>query len=473
MKLAEHGSLPEPAGIVPGHALGRPFADYELLEEIARGGMGVVYRARQLSLGREVAVKMILAGELAGEESLRMFRREAHAAANLHHPNIVPVYEIGEHELQHYFTMRLVPGGRTIAEWAGTQRGSWRAIASAAAKAARAVEHAHSRGVLHRDLKPSNILWDEEAGPQVTDFGLAKLLDDAGTVTRTLQAMGSPSYMAPEQMGGRTKEITTATDVYGLGAVLYELISGQPPFLGSTALETMKRAAEELPPPLSGAPRDLCTICLKCLAKATEDRYASAAALADDLERFSRGEPVAAVPLTWGQTAWRWAQRQPQIAALVSLIAISLVAGIVGVTWQWRKAEGARRGESAALARATSTVVDLYTHSGLVSARDGDTTRAALWFAKAAEAALDPSQRAEHLGRQIAWRNESATAVRVFESQLGNILRLYWNASQTALLGLTWNLRGAIWDVASESRWEPAPGFEINNAVWANQALTG
>lgn len=447
----------------------RIFGEYELIEEIARGGMGVVYRARQASLGREVAVKMILAGELAGEDSLRMFRREAQAAANLHHPNIVPVYEIGEQDFQQYFTMRLVPGGRTIADWASTQRGNWRALASAAAQAARAVDHAHTRGVLHRDLKPSNILWDGLAGPQVTDFGLAKLLDDTSGATRTVEAIGSPSYMAPEQMGGRTREITTATDVYGLGAVLYELISGKPPFLGATPLETMKRAAEELPAPLT-APRDLRTVCLKCLAKAPEDRYASAAALAEDLERFARGEPVSAVPLTPWQTAWRWARRRPEIAALIALSTLCLVAGIAGILWQWRKAELARRGESAALAKATSTVIDLYTHSGLSAAKDGDTTRAALWFAKAAEAATGVKVRQENLARQVAWRNDSPTPVRAFESKLGNILRLYWNRSQTALLGFTWDLKGTVWNVESESQWEPAPGFEINNAVWANRA---
>lgn len=329
----------------------RSFGDYELLEEIARGGMGIVYRARQISLGREVAVKMILAGELAGKESLRMFQREAHAAAHLHHPNIVPVYEIGEHETQHYFTMHFVPSGKTIADWAATRRGNYHALAVAAAQAARAVAYAHSRGVLHRDLKPSNILWDDDDGPQVTDFGLAKLLHESdGTATRAAQVIGSPSYMAPEQMGGRVAEISTATDVYGLGAVLYELLSGQPPFFGASAIETMRRAAEEAPAPLPEVPRDLRTVCLKCLAKKPEDRYASAAALADDLERFARGEPVSAVPLSTWQTVWRWAQRRPRIAALIGLCGVLLVAGVSGIAWQWRKAERARVEQAKALA---------------------------------------------------------------------------------------------------------------------------
>jgi WD40 repeat protein len=447
----------------------RHFGDYELLHEIARGGMGVVYRARQISLNRPVALKMILAGELAGRDSLGRFQREAHAAASLHHPNIVPVYEIGEHELQHYFTMRLVPGGRNIADWAVAQRGNWRGIAAAAAKAARAVDHAHTRGVLHRDLKPSNILWDDEAGPQVTDFGLAKLLDETDpALTRTVHAIGTPSYMAPEQMGAKEVEITTATDVYGLGAVLYELLSGKPPFSGPSALETMRRAAEETPASLPGVPKDLHTVCLKCLAKAPDDRYPSAAALAEDLERFSRGEPVSAVPLTTVQATWRWARRQPRLAALIVLCAVSLLAGIAGITWQWQKAERARHGERAALQRATSTVIDLYVRSGLTAAKDGELTRAALWFAKAAEASTEPAREKENLARHAAWRAESHTAVRAFKSDIGPILRLSWNRAQTALLGLTWDLQGAIWDVASETRWRP--DLVIENAVWAHEA---
>jgi serine/threonine protein kinase/WD40 repeat protein len=344
------GGLPEPQQA-------RSFGDYELLEEIARGGMGVVYRARQISLNRDVAIKMILAGELADLTALRMFEIEAHAAANLHHPNIVPVYEIGASETQHYFTMRYVPGGQTIANWAATrrsephgrgpgggqERGEYRAIATAAAKVARAVAYAHMHSVLHRDLKPSNILWDAEAGPQITDFGLAKLLDSSDSgMTRSVQAMGSPSYMAPEQMDCGAGQITTVTDVYGIGAVLYELLAGRPPFVGASALETMRRAAEEAPPPIEGVPKDLRTICLKCLAKAQEDRYASAAELAEDLERFARGEPVSVVPLTPIQSAWRWSKRQPKAAALVTLFLAWLLAGMTGIIWQWRKAERAR-----------------------------------------------------------------------------------------------------------------------------------
>ncbi len=322
----------------------RSFGDYDLLGEIARGGMGVVYRARQRSLDREVALKMILAGELAGPEAMRLFQREAHAAASLHHPNIVPVYEIGEHELQPYFTMRLVPGGETIAGWAQLRAGCWRDLADAVARAARAVAFAHSRGVLHRDLKPSNILWDEYAGPQVTDFGLAKLLDEAdGGLTVSARVLGSPNYMAPEQTGGPSAEITTATDVYGLGAVFYELLSGRPPFRGTSALETMRRAAEEAPEPLTGVPPDLATICLKCLEKDPNRRYRSAAALADDLERWLRDEPITARPAGVVERCSKWVRRRPMHAALVATATVALFVLVIGQAFHTRRTDAARR----------------------------------------------------------------------------------------------------------------------------------
>ena len=449
----------------------RTFGDYELLGEIARGGMGVVYRARQISLGREVAVKMILAGERASKGSLQLFQREAHAAANLHHPNIVPVYEIGEHETQPYFTMRFVPGGQTIANWAATKRSEFRVMAAAAAQVARAVACAHSHGILHRDLKPSNILWDANAGPQVTDFGLAKLMDSPdSTVTLGAKALGSPSYMAPEQASGRITEITTATDVYGIGAVLYELLAGHPPFAGTSLIETMRRAVEEQPNPLPHVPKDLRTVCFKCLAKKPEDRYRSAASLVDDLERFARGEPVSAVPLTLAQAAWRWAQRRPLIASLMVLCLVSLFGGVAGIIWQWRKAEHARRGESVALRQATATVVDLYTQSGLNASKHGDATRAALWFAKSADATVDPARRAEELTRLAAFRKESHTPVRAFESGIGPVEVIRWNRDQSAL-ALTARLgtRSAIWELAGEKRWWPSTGEVMDLATWAHE----
>jgi WD40 repeat protein/tRNA A-37 threonylcarbamoyl transferase component Bud32 len=441
-----------------------------LLEEIARGGMGVVYRARQISLGREVAIKMILAGERAGKESLQLFQREAYAAANLHHPNIVPVFEIGEHETQHYFTMRFVRGGRTIADWAAERRNDYRAIARTLAQAARAVVYAHSHGVLHRDLKPSNILWDAETGPQLTDFGLAKLMDaPASDFTLGANAIGSPGYMAPEQAEGRVAEITTATDVYGLGTVLYEMLSGRAPFAGGSLLETIRRAAENEPEPLPSVPKDLRTICFKCLAKRPADRYRSAASLADDLERFARGEPVSAVPLAPMQTAWRWARRHPAMAGMLAMTSAVVISGVAGITWQWHAAVSARRGELEALQLATDTVVDLYTHSGINAAKADDPSRAALWFAQAANVTLDATRQAEELRRQMAWRLSTHTCVRAFESGVGTVGQVRWNAAQTALITQArQRRRSAVWELATERRWQPDALRTMELAVWAN-----
>jgi WD40 repeat protein len=324
----------------------RHVGDYELLEEVARGGMGVVYRARQISLGREVALKMLLAGELATPETVQRFRNEAAAAARLEHPHIVPVYEIGEHETQHFFSMRFVPGRRDIAAWARDlpPEGRSRAIATMMRRVADALAFAHDRGVLHRDLKPSNILVDEAEAPQVTDFGLAKLIrgEDSG-LTQTAAVMGSPSYMAPEQAEGRHDEETTATDVYGLGAVLYEMLAGRPPFVGNSPLSTAKKVVDEPPPRLEGVPRDLATICLKCLAKIPGHRYDSAHALAEDLGRFARGEPILARPMTLPEALWSWARRRPKIAALLGMVLLAFVIGFAGVSWQWFRAEEAIR----------------------------------------------------------------------------------------------------------------------------------
>lgn len=329
----------------------RGFGDFELLEEIARGGMGIVYRARQISLGREVAVKMILAGELATGETVQRFRNEAAAAARLDHPNIVPVYEIGEHELQHFFSMRLVLGGRNIAGWAAGSNDSgeshgYGSIATMMAKVANAVAFAHDRGVLHRDLKPSNILVDENGEPQITDFGLAKLVHEHepdNLRTLSIAVMGSPSYMAPEQADGRHRDLTTATDVYGLGAVLYELLSGRPPFTGHSPLSIARMVVEQMPPPPAGVPRDLATICMKCLAKEPAQRYTTAHALAEDLERFSSGHSILARPVSAPEAVWRWTRRRPGVSSLLAALVLALVLGLGGATWQWHRAETARR----------------------------------------------------------------------------------------------------------------------------------
>jgi tetratricopeptide (TPR) repeat protein/tRNA A-37 threonylcarbamoyl transferase component Bud32 len=311
------------------------FGDYELIELIGSGGMGVVFRARQTKLDRQVAIKMIRDGDLATEDDRRRFRLEAGASAQLDHPHIVPIYEVGEHAGHCYYAMKLIEGGsldRRLDDFVHDARAAARLVAPVA----RAVHHAHQRGVLHRDLKPSNILIDGEGRGHVADFGLAKRLGADHDATQTGVIIGTPSYMAPEQALGKKDAVTTATDVYGLGALLYALLSGRPPFRGDSILDTIEqvRLREPEPPTSSSGhlDRDLQTICLTCLRKEPSRRYASAAALADDLDRWIQGEPIAARPMKNAERAWRWARREPLsagLAAALACLSVVVLAGLV------------------------------------------------------------------------------------------------------------------------------------------------
>ncbi len=336
------GATAETAEARPGTRVGY-FGDYELLDEIARGGMGIVYRARQLSLDRTVALKMIRSGEFAGPAEARRFRQEVEAVAALDHPHIVPIHEIGEHTGRAYYTMRLLEGGSLashIAEFAvagGSTRGEARfrqtATARLIATVARAVHHAHQRGILHRDLKPSNILLDGKGEPHVVDFGLARRIGSASSLTATGAVLGTPSYMAPEQARGGS-DVTTQVDVYGLGAVLYELLTNRPPFKGIDALDTVAQVRErDVTRPRSIAPlidRDLETICLKCLSKDAARRYGSAEALADDLDRWRDGEPILARRIGRLERARKWARRNPAVSALAAVTAVLILVGVGG-----------------------------------------------------------------------------------------------------------------------------------------------
>jgi eukaryotic-like serine/threonine-protein kinase len=294
------GSLVEEDDQVPDASaapMQMEFGDYELLEEIGRGGQGVVYRARQKSLNRTVALKVIGLGHWATEAHLKRFRLEAEAAASLEHSCIVPIYEIGERDGSCYFSMKFVEGGQ-LDQVVRRDPMSIRCAVELIAKIARTVHYAHEHGILHRDIKPGNILLDAKGEPHLTDFGLARLVETESTVTRTMEVLGTPSYMAPEQAVGNNAGVTGATDIYGLGAVFYQLLTGQPPFAGGTTYETIKLLLDTEPrqPRLLNpkVDRDLATICLKCLEKDPQRRYSSALALAEDLEFWLKHEPIRA-----------------------------------------------------------------------------------------------------------------------------------------------------------------------------------
>jgi len=314
----------------------RYFGDYEINREIARGGMGVVFQARQVSLNRIVALKMILAGQLADETDIRRFYTEAEAAANLDHPGIVPIFEVGQHEGQHYFSMGFVEGQSLSQRIALGPLPSGEA-AELIRHVADAIEYAHQRGVIHRDLKPANILLDRNGNPRVTDFGLAKKAQGDSGLTGSGQIMGTPSYMPPEQAGGRRGEVGPAADVYALGATLYALVTGRPPFQAATTTDTLLQVLGDEPVPPRrlnpSVPRDLETICLKCLEKEPARRYRSAAALGEDLRRLLAAEPITARPAGPAERLWRWCQRNPLVAALAGGIALTMVLGTVVATY--------------------------------------------------------------------------------------------------------------------------------------------
>jgi predicted Ser/Thr protein kinase len=332
---------PEPAPAeVPGDLPQVP--GYALLGELGRGGMGVVYKARQVGLDRLVALKMILAGPYAGEHEVARFRTEAEAVARLQHPHIVQIYEVGEHDGRPFFSLEFVEGGSLAERLEGTPWPAGKAAPLVEALA-RAMHAAHRKGIVHRDLKPANVLLTPEGEPKITDFGLAKKLDVEKGQTQTGAIVGTPSYMAPEQAGGQSKALGPAADVYALGAILYELLTGRPPFKATKPLDTILQVLSEEPVPPSRlqpkVARDLETICLKCLEKEPGKRYGTAEALAEDLRRFRADEPIVARPVGSLERGWRWCRRNPAVAGLLAAVAAALVLGTGVASWFAIRAE--------------------------------------------------------------------------------------------------------------------------------------
>ncbi len=326
----------------------RDFGPYQLIAEIGRGGMGVVYKARQTAVDRIVAMKMILATHLASPEHIRRFQVEAWAAAHVRHSNITQIYDVGQHHGQHFFTLEYIEG-ESLAQRIARRDApglSFEAAARLITIVARAVDHLHANGIVHRDLKPSNILLDRDEQPYVTDFGLAKVFVPGSEATATGVIAGTPSYMAPEQASGRSADVGPPADIYSLGAILYELLTGEPPFKQESPLDTLldiigrePRYPRQVNPRV---PRGLELICLKCLAKSPEQRYASAAALADDLERFVRAEPLAARPPDMLQQIAQWARRRPALACRLAVLAVFYLVelrnyhyGVVNWVFHW------------------------------------------------------------------------------------------------------------------------------------------
>jgi serine/threonine protein kinase len=333
------GSPRADAPVAPADSLANgmgQFGDYEILAEISRGGMGVVYRAWQIPLKREVAIKVILSGRLASEHEVKRFYAEAEAAATLDHPNIVRIFQVGQHEGRHFFSMAYVDGPSLSDKLA---EGAWAPhdAAGLVQQIADAVQYAHARGVVHRDLKPQNVLLTKDGQPHVTDFGLAKRLEGSSDLTSSGEILGTPSYMPPEQALGKTREIGPLSDVYSLGAILYSLLTAHPPFSAADPISILRKVIEtQASSPRELNPRvdhDLETITLKCLQKDANHRYSSAGELADDLGRYLRGEPINARPVGTLEQAWRWCRRTPLVASLLALVALALVGGTVISTW--------------------------------------------------------------------------------------------------------------------------------------------
>ena len=460
-------------------------AGYEILGELGRGGMGVVYRARQVRLNRPCALKMILAGAHADAESTVRFLAEAEAVARLQHPNIVQIHSIGEADGLPYFELEYLGGGSLEKRLDGTPWPPWTA-ADLIEVLARGVAEAHRLGIVHRDLKPANVLLTAAGAPKVTDFGLAKSLATDSGLTRSDSIMGSPGYMAPEQAEGKTKEVGPLADVYALGAMLYELLTGRPPFRGATVLDTLEqvKTAEPVTPSrlVPSLPRDVETIALKCLQKEPEKRYDSAAALADDLRRFQIGEPIVARPVPIWDRAWRWCRRHPAPASLTAAVVLVAILGMAGILWQWGEAVQARDlaskravAEAEARRETEKTLVDMYTTSGISAGDQGEHARAALWFANATRRAVnDPDRRQSNAIRARTWGRRALTPLHAVVTDGSRPESLVFHPgghhliTRSVIGGAARDARHTLWDLSTE-RSVPFTGglSDVPAAAWS------
>ncbi|HZN60499.1 MAG TPA: serine/threonine-protein kinase, partial [Planctomycetota bacterium] len=464
----------------------RRFGSYELIEEIARGGMGVVWRARQDGLGREVALKMILSGRLATSAQVVRFYTEARAAARLDHPNIVPIFEIGEDEGCHFYSMRLMEGPSLARALKEGGRFPPARAARIVATVARAVHFAHQRGVLHRDVKPSNILLDAVSEPYVADFSLARIAEEDSRASRTDVVLGTPAYMAPEQASGPSRQVTIAADVYALGAVLYELLTGKPPFEADTPLKTLRlvtEAAPKSPRSLNAQiDRSLDVICLKCIQKLPEKRYGTAAELADDLERWLGGKPILARPSSSLEKLVSWGRRRPELAVLLSALSVVLAfLFVVSIAYFVRvraeseaRAVALRSEEAQRLAFQSLSVVDANPGQALLLALEAAERSSTLSSNNALLAALGKCrERQRFLGHALGlhtaafspdgekvvtasrdgtariWSASRGDALQILRGHTGGVLSAYFDAAGRRVVTASGDATARIWDAES------------------------
>jgi WD40 repeat protein/predicted Ser/Thr protein kinase len=455
-------------------AAGPSITGYEVIRELGRGGMGVVYLAWQTGLGRLAALKMVLAGDSSRPQDLARFRGEAEAVARLEHPNLVKIYEIGDQDGRPYFAMEYVDGGRLADALHGTP---WppRRAAELTETLARSTHAAHHRGVVHRDLTPNNVLLTAEGQPKIVDFGLAKLLVGGAGHTESGAVLGTPSYMAPEQAGGRSKEVGPAADVYALGAILYELLTGHPPFKAETPLETLVQVVHDEPVTprrlQPKVPRDLETVCLKCLSKEPTRRYPGAAALAEDLRRYLAGEPVRARPVGAVGRAVRWARRRPSMAALVAVCATVAAVAFAVVTWEGRQARLAQgRAERAQKAEAIQRVVAeaarereakqhrryqelsarLLRDRALRDCEDGDVGRGLLWLARSLQLVPDDDLELRRAIRTnlAGWRGHVPPLLGLLGHE-DQVITAAWSPDGSLILTASGDRTTRLWDAAT------------------------